>query len=134
MTGSDLNSSSKPWKVQQKTSVVVYKEFHEQVSWNFCFWSVSKQMNECGFYPVWTDFLLAFQIFMHWDRLCNFAILALSIWRVYEIYDKHRESLQHISLKFHNHPFVSIPNNFSGCLSLTDIIKRVTKHFQTGTF
>ena len=30
MTGSDLNSSSKPWAVQRKTSDVVYAEFHEQ--------------------------------------------------------------------------------------------------------
>ena len=31
MTGSDLNSSSKPWTVQKKTSDIVYAEFHEQV-------------------------------------------------------------------------------------------------------
>lgn len=31
MTGSDLNSSSKPWPVQKKTSDIVYAEFHEQV-------------------------------------------------------------------------------------------------------
>ena len=31
MTGSDLSSSSKPWKAQYKTSFVVYEEFHEQV-------------------------------------------------------------------------------------------------------
>ena len=31
MTGADLNSSSKPWWVQEKTSKVVYGEFHEQV-------------------------------------------------------------------------------------------------------
>ena len=33
MTGSDLSSSSKPWKAQYKTSFVVYEEFHEQVKW-----------------------------------------------------------------------------------------------------
>ena len=32
MTGSDLNSSSKPWTVQKKTSDIVYAEFHEQVN------------------------------------------------------------------------------------------------------
>ena len=31
MTGSDLNSSSKPWTVQRKTADIVYAEFHEQV-------------------------------------------------------------------------------------------------------
>ena len=31
MTGSDLNSSSKPWEVQYRTSKIVYAEFHEQV-------------------------------------------------------------------------------------------------------
>ena len=31
MTGSDLNSSSKPWYIQEKTSSVVYQEFHDQV-------------------------------------------------------------------------------------------------------
>ena len=31
MTGSDLNSSSKPWEVQFRTSKIVYAEFHEQV-------------------------------------------------------------------------------------------------------
>ena len=34
MTGSDLSSSSKPWKAQYKTSFVVYEEFHEQVKKN----------------------------------------------------------------------------------------------------
>ena len=33
MTGSDLNSSSKPWPIQHRTSKVVYQEFHDQVSW-----------------------------------------------------------------------------------------------------
>ena len=32
MTGSDLNSSSKPWQTQYSTSQLVYAEFHEQVS------------------------------------------------------------------------------------------------------
>ena len=32
MTGSDLNSSSKPWPIQHRTSKVVYEEFHDQVS------------------------------------------------------------------------------------------------------
>ena len=32
MTGSDLNSSSKPWPIQHRTSKVVYQEFHDQVS------------------------------------------------------------------------------------------------------
>ena len=32
MTGSDLNSSSKPWQTQLNTSRLVYAEFHEQVS------------------------------------------------------------------------------------------------------
>ena len=32
MTGSDLNSSSKPWDVQFNTSKVVYEEFYEQVN------------------------------------------------------------------------------------------------------
>ena len=45
MTGSDLNSSAKPWFVQQNTSKVVYQEFHDQVSQTafkniFCFWRV----------------------------------------------------------------------------------------------
>ena len=31
MTGSDLNSSSKPWQTQFNTSKLVYAEFHEQV-------------------------------------------------------------------------------------------------------
>ena len=31
MTGSDLNSSAKPWDTQFRTSKVVYAEFHEQV-------------------------------------------------------------------------------------------------------
>ena len=31
MTGSDLNSSSKPWQTQFNTSQLVYAEFHEQV-------------------------------------------------------------------------------------------------------
>ena len=31
MTGSDLNSSSKPWFIQERTSSVVYQEFHDQV-------------------------------------------------------------------------------------------------------
>ena len=31
MTGSDLNSSAKPWYIQEKTSSVVYQEFHDQV-------------------------------------------------------------------------------------------------------
>ena len=31
MTGADLSSSSKPWYVQERTSKVVYQEFHEQV-------------------------------------------------------------------------------------------------------
>ena len=31
MTGSDLNSSSKPWNVQYRTAEIVYAEFHEQV-------------------------------------------------------------------------------------------------------
>ena len=31
MTGADLNSSSKPWTTQQRTTGVVYREFHEQV-------------------------------------------------------------------------------------------------------
>ena len=31
MTGCDLSSSSKPWGVQEKTTKVVYQEFHEQV-------------------------------------------------------------------------------------------------------
>ncbi len=31
MTGCDLNSSAKPWWVQERTSKVVYAEFHEQV-------------------------------------------------------------------------------------------------------
>ena len=31
MTGSDLNSSSKPWEIQVKTTKVVYEEFYEQV-------------------------------------------------------------------------------------------------------
>ena len=30
MTGSDLNSSSKPWTVQFRTAKIVYAEFHEQ--------------------------------------------------------------------------------------------------------
>ena len=30
MTGSDLNSSSKPWLTQFSTSKLVYTEFHEQ--------------------------------------------------------------------------------------------------------
>ena len=30
MTGSDLNSSSKPWTIQQRVSEIVYAEFHEQ--------------------------------------------------------------------------------------------------------
>ena len=30
MTGSDLNSSSKPWVVQRRVSDIVYAEFHEQ--------------------------------------------------------------------------------------------------------
>ena len=30
MTGSDLNSSSKPWETQLRTSKLVYEEFHEQ--------------------------------------------------------------------------------------------------------
>ena len=30
MTGSDLNSSSKPWAIQRKVSDIVYAEFHEQ--------------------------------------------------------------------------------------------------------
>ena len=33
MTGSDLNSSSKPWQTQFNTSKLVYAEFHEQVPW-----------------------------------------------------------------------------------------------------
>ena len=37
MTGSDLNSSSKPWEVQFRTSKIVYAEFHEQVSQQVCF-------------------------------------------------------------------------------------------------
>ena len=32
LTGSDLNSSSKPWDVQENTTQVVYDEFHEQVN------------------------------------------------------------------------------------------------------
>ena len=32
LTTSDLNSSSKPWWIQERTSKVVYEEFHEQVS------------------------------------------------------------------------------------------------------
>ena len=32
MTGSDLNASSKPWYIQEKTSEIVYEEFHDQVS------------------------------------------------------------------------------------------------------
>ena len=32
LTGSDLNSSSKPWNVQVKTTQVVYEEFHDQVN------------------------------------------------------------------------------------------------------
>ena len=31
LTGSDLNSSAKPWGIQEKTTQVVYQEFHEQV-------------------------------------------------------------------------------------------------------
>ena len=31
MTGADLNSSSKPWFIQEKTASLVYAEFHEQV-------------------------------------------------------------------------------------------------------
>ena len=31
MTGSDLNSSSKPWDIQVRTTKVVYEEFYEQV-------------------------------------------------------------------------------------------------------
>ena len=31
MTGSDLNSSSKPWEIQVRTTKVVYEEFYEQV-------------------------------------------------------------------------------------------------------
>jgi len=32
MTGSDLNSSAKPWSIQERTTQVVYQEFHEQVT------------------------------------------------------------------------------------------------------
>ena len=35
MTGCDLSSSSKPWGVQEKTTKVVYQEFHEQVFMQF---------------------------------------------------------------------------------------------------
>ena len=38
MTGSDLNSSSKPWPIQHRTSKVVYQEFHDQVSWKSVEW------------------------------------------------------------------------------------------------
>ena len=31
MTGSDLNSSSKSWEDQEKTTAVIYEEFYEQV-------------------------------------------------------------------------------------------------------
>ncbi len=31
MTGADLNSSCKPWQIQERTTEVVYREFHEQV-------------------------------------------------------------------------------------------------------
>jgi len=31
MTGADLSSSAKPWKVQESTAAIVYQEFHEQV-------------------------------------------------------------------------------------------------------
>ena len=31
LSSRDLNSSSKPWPVQKKTSDIVYAEFHEQV-------------------------------------------------------------------------------------------------------
>ena len=34
LTGSDLNSSSKPWDIQVKTTQVVYEEFHDQVNNN----------------------------------------------------------------------------------------------------
>ena len=36
MTGSDLNSSSKPWDVQWRTAQIVYAEFHEQVEYFLC--------------------------------------------------------------------------------------------------
>ena len=31
MTGADLNSSAKPWEIQEKTTKVVYEEFYDQV-------------------------------------------------------------------------------------------------------
>jgi hypothetical protein len=31
LTGSDLNSSAKPWDIQYKVSKNVYTEFHDQV-------------------------------------------------------------------------------------------------------
>ena len=54
MTGADLNSSSKPWFVQEMTSKVVYEEFHEQVNETrsslYC-----KDVNEtrASFYVLW---------------------------------------------------------------------------------
>ena len=43
MTGSDLNSSSKPWEVQFRTSKIVYAEFHEQVSQEILFPFIIKE-------------------------------------------------------------------------------------------
>lgn len=38
LTGSDLSSSTKPWSVQERTSSVVYQEFHEQVKLKWQLW------------------------------------------------------------------------------------------------
>ena len=56
LTASDLNSSSKPWAVQEKTTKVVYEEFHEQVNIKnrhiFCSkWNYHGQLNP-GFLGV----------------------------------------------------------------------------------
>ena len=51
MTGSDLNSSSKPWEVQFRTSKIVYAEFHEQVIYRvFSLHSYEKKIHSgrCG--------------------------------------------------------------------------------------
>ena len=48
MTGSDLNSSSKPWEVQFRTSKIVYAEFHEQVNWEVFFCISIKRKSSQG--------------------------------------------------------------------------------------
>ena len=69
LTGSDLNSSSKPWDIQVKTTQVVYEEFHDQVNNNYSIYTAYV-------HSLYIKYPFEFEFCYFWYESCCFVKIA----------------------------------------------------------